>query len=73
MFENKKFTLYLEQTYGHVHTKMQQTCGENKLMLEETKLQRNTHFSKYFFSNSVKYISMDYRFNLVLVILSQIW
>ena len=29
---------YLEQTYGHVHIKMQPVCGKNKLTLGETKL-----------------------------------
>ena len=29
---------YLEQTHGHVYTKMQQACGKNKLTLGETKL-----------------------------------
>ena len=30
MFWDTKFTLYLEETTGHVYTKMQQVCGENK-------------------------------------------
>ena len=38
MSENTKFTQYLEQTHRHIHTKMQQTCSENKLTLGETKL-----------------------------------
>ena len=38
MSYNTKFSQYLEQTHGHVHTKMQQVCCENKLTLGETKL-----------------------------------
>ena len=33
MFSNKTLMQYLEQTYKHVLTKMQQDCGKNKLVL----------------------------------------
>ena len=32
------FTLYFEQIHGHVHTKKQLACGENKLTLGEIEL-----------------------------------
>ena len=38
MSQKPKFTQYLEQTHGHVLTKMQQSCEENKLTFGETKL-----------------------------------
>ena len=37
-FEPKKIMQYLEQTHWHVLIKMQQFCGKNKPMIDETKL-----------------------------------
>ena len=42
MFWNTKFTLYLEQSQGHVHMKMLEAFGENKFTIEETNY-KQTH------------------------------
>ena len=44
---------YLEQTHGHHHRKLQQTCIENKFTLGETQF------------NSIKHVGLDNRYNLV--------
>ena len=35
---NTKFTQHIEQIHGHVHTKIQEACDDNKIRLGETKL-----------------------------------
>ena len=42
MFQDTKYTQYLEQVHGHVLSKMQQAYNKNKLTQEETKLLTNT-------------------------------
>ena len=69
MFQNTKFTLYLEQKQGHVYTKMEQTFAKNKFVIEKM-INKHIPVVIFFYSGiKQKYLShiiFDYRYNLVL-------
>ena len=69
MSENTKFTQYLKQIHGHVHTKMQKLAA--KAHIRRNKIINKHTFQWTFLHNGIKPISLVYRYTLLSDIISK--